>query len=174
MNRLLSNVMCVLLLSTCLLSCSKEDDNVVSVSQKDVAGTWTISTVVDAINKPSGMTSEQSAKFEEFKTELKRVFQQGDEYRFNDNSSCSVTRNGKTAQRPARYEVKDGFIIFDGYIKFKTNLAGDKLNLTAGSAEIREIATVELVKPEYGFDSATVEAICKFLNGNLELGLTKK
>ena len=85
MNRLLSNVMSVLLLSICLLSCSKKDDNVVSVSQKDAVGTWTISTVVDAINKPSGMTSEQSAKFEEFKTKLNRVFQQRDEYRFNDN-----------------------------------------------------------------------------------------
>ncbi|MDR2382727.1 MAG: hypothetical protein LBD76_02455 [Prevotellaceae bacterium] len=173
MKKLLFNVVSVLILSICVSSCSKKDD-VNPASKEDVAGiVWTISSVTEGINNPSGLDAEQQAQFTKFKNELKRVFQQGDKYSFAEDSSCSVSRGGVIADRPTSYAVSGGYLIFDGFIKFKTNLSGDKLTLTAADAEIREIAATELKNEIYGFDQDTIDTILKFLSGKLELILTQ-
>jgi hypothetical protein len=167
MKRLLFNVVSVLILSICVLSCSKkDDDDVIPITKEEIIAEWTISEspVISVILKGD------DDKQKKVNDTLKYLFQKDDKYSFK-GSSCEVTRGNSIAPYPTTYKVEGGYLILDGYIKFQTNVSDGKLILTSGVDEIRGIVEKELIKHGYAEEVRT--SILKFVSGTLKLVLTK-
>ncbi|MDR1170412.1 MAG: hypothetical protein LBK97_06225 [Prevotellaceae bacterium] len=146
MKELLFNAVGILLISICLSSCSKkDDDDVTPITKEEIAndsGEWAISGTPEFIVTFSGY-AEDAKKVSDT---LKYLFRAGDKYTFNKDLSCTVTRNGSTAPRPKTYSIEGNYLVLDGYIKFQTNVSANQLTLTQGTDEIRAIVKKELEK----------------------------
>jgi hypothetical protein len=171
MKKIVLNVVSVFILSICASSCSKDKDDIVPVTKKDLVGQWIISEApVISVTFTAGDAVYQQKANEK----LSYLFHKDDKYLFNDDLSCIITRGNSIAPYPETFNVEGGYVILDGYIKLATNLSGNKLTLKASNNEIREIIKVELKKPEYGFDADIIDTILKFVTGNVQLVLTKE
>ncbi|MDR1887403.1 MAG: hypothetical protein LBQ70_05750 [Prevotellaceae bacterium] len=171
MRKLVFNVFSVLAISTCLLSCSKDDKNQVSPATKaDIVGNWSIS-AEPVIGITITGAAEQQQKMND---SLKFLFHRGDKYLFNEDLSCTIKRGNSTAPAPKTYAIAGNYLTFDGFIKFSTNLSDDKktLTLTAGDAEIKEMVRVELLKPKYGYDESLINSILNFVKGEVKLSFS--
>lgn len=165
--RKLFNVVGILILSMCVLSCSKDEDPpLVPITAEEVIGLWVIQ------EKPEISISivGNSDKAQEVVSELGVLFQKGDKYRFNDDLTCSITRGNSTAG-PSTYKIDGGHLVFDGYIKFLTDESGDMLTLTAGNDEIREIVK-EKVKDEY--QGEALDIVLSAVKGSIKIVLQKE
>jgi hypothetical protein len=154
-----------------MLSCSKKDDPVTHITKQDIIGEWTISET-PAI-KPV-IAGESNKQYEQrIKDTLELLFKVNDKYLFNEDGSCTVTRDNSTRTMTYAVDDKSGYLTFKGYIKFVTNVSSNKLVLTAGTDEIRGIVKEELKKlTEY--DDSTITSILKTVSGDARLVLTKK
>jgi hypothetical protein len=172
MKKMLLNGIGVLILSACVLSCSKkEEDKDSPITKQEIGGQWTISEdpVIDVVINAGADGATYQRQVNE---KLEYLFHKGDKYLFGADS-CKVTRGNSIAPYPETYRIEDKHIVLDGYIRFLTDWAGGKLTLRAGNAEIREIIKVELAKPEYGYDSETITAILNFVQGEVRLVFVK-
>jgi hypothetical protein len=154
-----------------VLSCSKKDDNN-SINEEDIVAKWTIS------ERPVfSVTISSSSEYKQYEQKivdtLTYLFHENDQYDLKEDGKCVVTRNGNPAPYPESYRIDGNYLIFDNYIKFQTNESANKLTLTAGDNEIKEIVKVELKKPKYGYNDDTINSILKFVSGNVKLVLTK-
>jgi hypothetical protein len=171
MKKFLLNVVGVLILSICVLSCSKNKDkeDIIPASKEDIVGQWIISEppLIEIAIMGSG---EYQKKINDTLTYL---FKKNDKYLFKANDSCKVTRN-RTVDHPNRYKIEGGSIVFDGYIKFQTNISDDKLTLTAGDAEIQGIVKKRLPDIFKEIDESTMNILIKAASGKLKLVLIKQ
>jgi hypothetical protein len=189
MKKLLFSTIGILILSMCVLSCSKKEEeeevtpilpdeiltvsgfgsDTVSGSKKELA--WVISEEPDINIRIPGDYASEGDKVSDT---LKLLFRQGDKYTFEADGSCKIRRGSSTAPRPKNYTLKDGYLEFEGYIKFKTDVSENKKTLTlkAGDAEIRGIIEKEL--PKQGIKDDAIKSILKFITGNAKLVLEKR
>jgi hypothetical protein len=161
--RKLLNAVGILILSMSVLSCSKDEEPVVPITKDKIVKEWIIQENPEIDISIVGA----SEKATEVKSQLEKLFQKGDRYLFNDDSSCSITR-GNSKAGPDNYKVEGAYLIFDGYIKFLTNESGNRLTLTAGKEEIREIVR-EKVKDEY--EGEALDIVLSAVKGSIKLVL---
>ncbi|MDR0384898.1 MAG: hypothetical protein LBH60_02330 [Prevotellaceae bacterium] len=176
MKKLFLNVVGILSLSICLLSCSKEEDNKVltPITNAEIKKQWVISEkpVVNITLRVEQEGTKELLK--QLNDTLSKCFREGDKYQFEDSGKCKVTRNKSTAPYPKTYEVKDKHLILDipnGEIKFLTDFSGSKLTLKASTDEIRELVKPELEKR---FEATLVPSILNFFGGEIQLVLTEE
>jgi hypothetical protein len=169
-KKLLVSVLSAFMLSLCISSCSKDDDDEVKkvpVTEEEAEGDWTISGNPGiSVTIPSPGDGEAGKIIDT----LKFMFREGDKYKLNDDGSCIVTRDGHTAPKPKTYKIEGEYLIFEGYIKFLTDKSSDgkTLTLTAGATEIQSIVRKELEpkKEEFG---EVFDIIIKAVKGEIKL-----
>jgi hypothetical protein len=174
MKKLLVNAVGILLLGICVSSCSKKDDDVTPLTKEEIANesVWTISgsPEFNVVFSVSGY-DEEAKKVSDT---LKYLFKTGDKYLFDADWSCKVTRGASTAPYPKVYTIDGNYLIFDGYIKFRTNVSANKLTLTAGTDEIRLIVRKELLKTGEYKESLIDNTLLKVVTGNARLVFNKE
>ncbi|MDR2026198.1 MAG: hypothetical protein LBQ01_01400 [Prevotellaceae bacterium] len=159
----LYNIVSILILSISILSCSKEKENIVPVTQQEIIGDWSISEIPE-INIVNG------GDYPVIDT-LNQLFKIGDRYHF-DSDSCTITRTSDHKIYKKIYRIESSCITFDGYIKFQTNISGDKLILTAGDAEIKETVKKELRKSG-SLNEVMINRILGAVSGSVKLVFKK-
>jgi hypothetical protein len=170
MNKLFS-VISVLILSICVLSCSKDKDKeeeLTPIAKEELESkAWSISEAVISITislKPSAASAAEA--------ELNKMFKKDDKYLFN-GGTCQITRTGSNPYSLS-YKIEGGYLIFEGNIKFKTDVSEDEqtLTLTANDAEIKEVNIVkEKVIAEAGEEYASMAL--NAIKGNMKLVLKR-
>jgi hypothetical protein len=168
MRKILLNVVSVLILSICVSSCKKDKDESIPATKTDVAEKqWVISETPIISITITGEDDKQTKAIEK----LKYLFQKDDKYLFKSDS-VEITRGSARAPYPKTYKIDGNHLVFDGYIKFATDISGNKLTLKAGAEEIREIVKVEL--PKEGFTTEVINTLLKLATGEVILVLTKE
>jgi hypothetical protein len=125
-----------------VLSCSKKDDDVTPITEKEIVAEWTMGDPVVNI-----VVSGHEGDAKIIRDTLKKLFISGDKYTFNSGTTCTVTRGNATAAYPKTYKIDGDYLTFTldkqavklESIKFATNLSGNQLTLTADYNEIRRI-----------------------------------
>jgi hypothetical protein len=171
MKKLLFNVVSVLILSICVLSCSRkdDDDDVTPITKEEIVGEWTISESPVINVKVAGEDNKQYQK--KAIDTLEYLFKQGDKYTFKEDGSCKVTRGASEASHPNTYTISTSYLTFDGYISFQTNKSAN-LALTAGDAEIRTIVKKEMEK-KGEYDANAIASALKAVSGTVKLVFVK-
>jgi hypothetical protein len=167
MKRLLFNVVSVLILSICVLSCSKKDDDVIPITKEEIIAEWTIESSSVAVK----VVGEDNKQYQDKVIDtLNYLFKKDDKYNFDNNSVCTIIRENS---RILSYKVEGGYLIFEGYIKFQTNLSSaNKFILTAGNTEIREIVKKEMEK-KGEYNAEAISSALKTVTGTVKLVFTK-
>jgi hypothetical protein len=160
------------MLSFCISSCSKKDDVVIPLIKEDIVGNWTISES-PVISVVIGGHAFESQKVSDT---LEYLFKSSDKYNFNADLSCTVNRGSTTAPYPKTYKVENGYLIFDGYIKFLTNVSSDnkKLTLTAGMEEVREIVRQQVNWADLDIAESDISSALRTVTGSLRLVFDKE
>jgi hypothetical protein len=167
--RKLLNAAGILILSMCVLSCSKDEEPeapLVPISKEEAVGGWIIQE--NPVIEIAIVSQEEKAK--DLVSQLKTFFQKGDKYLFNDDLTCSITR-GTSKAGPETYKIEGSYLIFDNYIKFLTDKSDTQLSLTAGDTEIKDIVR-EKLKDEYEDPALTL--ILKAVSGKIKIVLEKE
>ncbi|MDR1583374.1 MAG: hypothetical protein LBS55_08990 [Prevotellaceae bacterium] len=191
MKKLFFSVVCILsvvILSTCVLSCSKDDDGDKTtvlppdpeegkrepIKEKEIITQWVICedpSITIIINSPNDKVKNEQEKV---KNKLAGLFKKGDKYLFEEGDSCKITRGSTTVKNPNRYKIEGEHLVLDGYIKFLTNSrANDTLTLTANTDEVRGIVREQL-KDNETYKAILETDILPMVEGRVRLVLYKE